>query len=80
MILSQVPPGYTRALPLPADRLYYQVETLVFGRAVERATKPERFIVGCADPRQPLAPSLKSFLESFACPTPADGLRERGAC
>jgi UDPglucose 6-dehydrogenase len=68
VILSQVPPGYTRALPVPADQLYYQVETLVFGRAVERATKPERFIVGCADPRQPIAPSLKSFLDSFACP------------
>jgi UDPglucose 6-dehydrogenase len=67
-ILSQVPPGYTRALPVPADRLYYQVETLVFGRAVERANKPERFIVGCADPRQPIAPALKTFLESFSCP------------
>ena len=68
VILSQVPPGYTRALPVPAERLYYQVETLVFGRAVERATKPERFIVGCADPRQPIAPALKTFLESFSCP------------
>jgi UDPglucose 6-dehydrogenase len=68
VILSQVPPGYTRALPMPADRLYYQVETLVFGRAVERATKPERFIVGCADPSRPIAPALKSFLESFGCP------------
>jgi UDPglucose 6-dehydrogenase len=68
VILSQVPPGYTRALPVPADRLYYQVETLVFGRAVERATKPERFIVGCADPRRPIAPALKTFLESFSCP------------
>ncbi len=68
VILSQVPPGYTRALPVPAERLYYQVETLVFGRAVERATKPERFIVGCADPRQPIAPALKAFLESFSCP------------
>ncbi len=67
-ILSQVPPGYTRALPVPAERLYYQVETLVFGRAVERATKPERFIVGCADPRLPIAPALKTFLESFSCP------------
>ncbi|MGB6171114.1 MAG: GDP-mannose dehydrogenase, partial [Xanthobacteraceae bacterium] len=28
VILSQVPPGYTRALPVPAERLYYQVETL----------------------------------------------------
>jgi len=68
VVLSQVPPGYTRALPVPAERLYYQVETLVFGRAVERATRPERFIVGCADPRRPLAASLEAFLESFSCP------------
>lgn len=67
-ILSQVPPGFTRALPVPAARLYYQVETLVFGRAVERATRPERFIVGCADRRQPLPPALQTFLESFSCP------------
>ncbi len=67
-ILSQVPPGFTRALPALKERLYYQVETLVFGRAVERATKPERFIVGCANPRQPIAPALKAFLESFGCP------------
>jgi UDPglucose 6-dehydrogenase len=68
VILSQVPPGYTRALPVPPAQLYYQVETLVFGRAVERATKPERFIVGCADPRQPIAPALRMFLDSFGCP------------
>ena len=64
----QVPPGYTRALPVPPAQLYYQVETLVFGRAVERATKPERFIVGCADPRRPLPPALRTFLEAFGCP------------
>jgi UDPglucose 6-dehydrogenase len=68
VILSQVPPGYTRALPVPPAQLYYQVETLVFGRAVERATKPERFIVGCADPRRPLSAALQTFLDSFACP------------
>ncbi|HTV27527.1 MAG TPA: nucleotide sugar dehydrogenase [Xanthobacteraceae bacterium] len=68
VVLSQVPPGYTRALPVPADRLYYQVETLVFGRAVERATKPERFILGCANPQRPIAPVLKTFLDSFGCP------------
>jgi UDPglucose 6-dehydrogenase len=67
-ILSQVPPGYTRALPVRPEQLYYQVETLVFGRAVERATSPERFIVGCADPRRPLDASLQTFLESFRCP------------
>jgi UDPglucose 6-dehydrogenase len=68
VILSQVPPGYTRALSVRSEQLYYQVETLVFGRAVERATRPERFIVGCADPRLPLHPSLRTFLDSFSCP------------
>jgi UDPglucose 6-dehydrogenase len=68
MILSQVPPGYTRARQRPGRRLDYQVETLVFGRAVERATKPERFIVGVSDPAQELPPALQTFLEPFGCP------------
>ena len=69
VVLSQVPPGYTRTLGVtPPERLYYQVETLVFGQAVERATKPERTIVGCADPARPLDPSLRAVLEAFGCP------------
>jgi UDPglucose 6-dehydrogenase len=69
VVLSQVPPGYTRALGVLApQRLYYQVETLVFGQAVERALKPERFIVGCADPSVPLAPRFRAVLEAFNCP------------
>ena len=54
VVLSQVPPGYTRARQQPGRLLYYQVETLIFGRAVERAVGPERFIVGCPDPAKPL--------------------------
>lgn len=68
VILCQVPPGFTRGLGLPAERLYYQVETLIFGRAVERATNPERFIVGCADPAAPLPAALRDFLGAFGCP------------
>jgi UDPglucose 6-dehydrogenase len=68
VVLCQVPPGFTRALPLAHDRLYYQVETLVFGRAVERATEPERFIVGCADPSRPLPATYRKVLEAFDCP------------
>src|SRR5579883_2963559 len=68
VILSQVPPGYTRALPVERDRLFYQVETLIFGRAVERATKPERFIVGCADPSLPLPRAIETYLKGFGCP------------
>ena len=41
---------------------------LVFGRAVERATKPERFIVGCADPARPLPEAYAALLGAFDCP------------
>jgi UDPglucose 6-dehydrogenase len=69
VVLCQVPPGFTRGLVLPPpSRRYYQVETLVFGRAVERATKPERYIIGCADPAHPLEPRFKSVLDAFGCP------------
>lgn len=68
VILCQVPPGFTRQVDFAPRQLYYQVETLVFGRAVERATQPERFIVGCADPAQPLPPFYKSLLDTFGCP------------
>jgi UDPglucose 6-dehydrogenase len=67
-ILCQVPPGFTRGLPLDSTRLYYQVETLVFGRAVERAMQPERFIVGCADPARPLPGPYLGLLGAFGCP------------
>ena len=69
VVLSQVPPGFTRDLTaVPAERLYYQVETLIFGRAVERATRPERHIVGCADPDRPLDAAFAEVLEAMDCP------------
>jgi UDPglucose 6-dehydrogenase len=75
VVLSQVPPGFTRELartrmsgvPRPGA-LYYQVETLIFGRGVERAIHPERYMVGCADPRQPLPPAYARVLELSGCP------------
>lgn len=69
VVLSQVPPGFCRSLcRLPPDRLYYQVETLVFGRAVDRAFNPERFIIGCADPDRGLPPCLSAALAAYGCP------------
>ena len=68
VVLSQVPPGFTRSLSRPPETRYYQVETLIFGRAVERALHPERFIVGCADAVQPLPPALATYLAAFQCP------------
>jgi len=69
VILCQVPPGFTRAISgVPQERLIYQVETLIFGRAVERAMHPERFIVGCSDPAKPLPPKYEGLLKAFDCP------------
>ncbi len=68
VILSQVSPGFTRSRQRPDRILVYQVETLIFGRAVERATKPERFILGVADPAKPLPAGWQAFLASFGCP------------
>lgn len=68
VILSQVSPGYTRQLPVPHDRLYCQVETLIFGRALERVLSPERFILGCADPSRPLPAGIANYLGRFGCP------------
>ena len=68
VVLSQVPPGYTRSKQRERRPLYYQVETLIFGRAVERALQPERYIVGCADPGRPLPAAYRAFLEMHGCP------------
>lgn len=69
VVLCQVPPGFTRSISsVPHDRLVYQVETLVFGRAVERAMYPERFIIGLADPARGLPPKVEQVLRAFDCP------------
>ena len=49
VILCQVPPGFTRSINWYGKKLYYQVETLIFAKALERAFSPERIIVGKAN-------------------------------
>lgn len=74
VVLSQVPPGFVRKVSSslrqqrPDITLLYQVETLVFGRAVERAMQPERFVVGCEDPEAALPERYLGFLDGFQCP------------
>lgn len=68
VVLSQVPPGFTRRQVRTGRTLYYQVETLVFGRAVERALYPERYIIGCIDSGQALSVTYESFLAAYDCP------------
>ena len=54
--------------PYSDVHLFYQVETLIFGRALERALRPERLIVGCADPDRDLPPAYAEHLALFHCP------------
>jgi len=68
IILSQVPPGFTRKIAFDKNRLFYQVETLIFGQAISRALYPERYIIGCIKPSQPLPDKYKFLLQAFECP------------
>lgn len=67
VVLSQVRPGFMRSIQSLSRPLYHQVETLIFGRALDRAVNPERIIVGCADTAEPLPPALATYLASFEC-------------
>jgi UDPglucose 6-dehydrogenase len=71
VITAQVPPGFCRTLATRfggGSRLFYQVETLVFGNAIERAVCPERFIIGCMDAKGLLPGIYRRYLEAFGCP------------
>ena len=69
VILSQVPPGFTSKYLEKFNSIYYQVETLIFGEGFNRAMYPERFILGCKNPNEPIEEPLDLFLKSFNCPT-----------
>jgi len=75
-VMSQIPPGFMRALAnrIKTQRpdldvgLYYWVETLIFGRAVERYLKPERIILGCEEPGRAISADLDAAVWHFGCP------------
>lgn len=68
IIMSQVEVGFTRKITYPANLLYHYVETLIFGKAVDRANKPERIIIGKSSRSESINYKLKKYLSSFKCP------------
>jgi len=68
IILSQVKPGFTRNLKLNKFKLYYQVETLIFGRALQQAIKPKRIIVGKKNKKDKLDSKYLIYLKKFQSP------------
>ena len=68
VILSQVKPGFTRKINIEKNRLFYQVETLVFGNAINRAENPERIIIGVFNKEKKLNEKFNLFLKKYRCP------------
>ena len=66
VLLSQVPPGFTDNIKWNKSKLYYQVETLVFGSAIERALYPERIIVGKNDKKLKIPNNLSKYYNLFS--------------
>jgi UDPglucose 6-dehydrogenase len=68
VILCQVPLGFTREISQRHKKVFYQVETLVFGEAFSRASRPERIIIGKANRQESIPKKLQLLLEEYGCP------------
>lgn len=70
VVLSQVPPRWMGAWnnDLHPAHVFYQIDTLIVKRAVERATRPEQVVIGCADPSAILPLAYQEYLAPLECP------------
>jgi len=86
VVMSQVHPGFSRSIERLCCndgrrlRLFYQVETLIFGNAVARAMQPERYIVGCREVNMEIPGLYREFLEAFNCPVLTMGYESAELC
>ncbi len=64
VIMSQAYPGFTETIKWNKDKLFYLVETLIFGKAIKRALKPEQIIIGCKIKNNKF--KKNRYLESYA--------------
>jgi len=68
VILSQLQPGFMRKIKFNKKKLYYQVETLIFGQAIKRAFNPERLIIGCSHQSNSISKEYLRYIKNFNCP------------
>ena len=80
VILSQMKPGFIRSINFPKSRLYYQVETLIFGKAINRALLPERIIIGCENKLTKINPVYMKYLKKIPLSNNKDEIRECRSC
>ena len=68
VLMSQVYPGFCRSATVDSP-LFYWVETLIFGRAVDRATNPEQIVVGLNKSDDPIPTEFDNVLKLYSSPT-----------
>ena len=68
VIMNQVPVNFTRNVKWKSKKVYHFVETLVFGKAIKRASKPERLIIGKSNPYKKIDKNLMNLLLRYKCP------------
>ena len=67
VIMSQIPQAlWERSISLEND--FYQVETLIFGDSIKRASEPERIIIGTSDKKIKINKHYLSVVKKFKCP------------
>lgn len=66
VVTSQVPPGWTRQWNSP--NVFCQPHTIISGRELDCATFPKCFVVGCANPTEPLPTAYRAYLTAFGAP------------
>ncbi len=70
IVMSQAYPGFTESIKWNKKKLYYQVETLIFGKAIHRALNPEQFIIGSSNfikNKINLNKDYLKYLKKFKC-------------
>ena len=64
IIKSQVFPGFSETFNNRKNKIYYEVETLIFGQAIKQATNPSRIIVGSKN-KEKIDKNYLFFLKKF---------------
>ncbi|MDC0234503.1 nucleotide sugar dehydrogenase [Candidatus Pelagibacter sp.] len=67
VIMCQAYPGFTEKIKWKKEKLFYQVETLIFGKAIQRAINPEQIIIGKSyNCKKKTIKTLENFIKKFS--------------
>lgn len=65
VIHSQIQLNFMSKINWSKNKLFYHIETLIFGKALDRALNPERIIIGCHDKNKKLPVKFQKYINFF---------------